>query len=269
MSEHLRLPRGLPDEAYDLGEPTDEFSIGAGRTVAKVVIGLVCLVAGIGLAVLFIWLIVSAEPGPGAGGYRGGGYLLILALGLIVAGIALPVRVLRQTGMRVMTCPGGLVFMHGEEAEVVAWDDVEEVRYEVPQPGYGGFGNTGGAFPRYRLTRHSDGREFTFDSMLPRIGQLGRTLERKTLKYLLDEEMEAFDEGEVIRFGPLAVSRKGIRKGDEWLRWADVKDVTFDRAKGQIVISKEDKWLAWQKQLVNEVPNYHVFLEIVNEEMKR
>jgi Family of unknown function (DUF6585) len=158
------------------------------------------------------------------------------------------------------------VYMHGEEAEVIDWGDVEEVRYEVMQPGHGNFG---GAYPRYKVTRHSDGREFTFDNYLPNLGTLARIIERKTLKHLLPEEQEAFDDGEVIRFGPLSLSRKGIRKGDEWLRWADVKDVTFERGKGHIVITKQDKWLAWQRQVVNEVPNYHVFLEIVREEMSR
>jgi hypothetical protein len=168
-----------------------------------------------------------------------------------------------------MPCPGGLVYMHGAEAEVIAWDDIDELRYEVMQAGYTGYGNYGAAYPRYKVTRHSDGREFVFDNFLPRVRELGRLLERKTLKHMLPDEQEAFDDGEVIRFGPLAISRKGIRKGDEWLRWADVKEVKFDRGKGQIVITKEEKWLAWQKQLVNEVPNYHVFLEIVNDEMKR
>jgi Family of unknown function (DUF6585) len=266
MSERLRLPRGLPDEAYDLGEPTDEFSIGAGRTAGKVALGLVCILGGLVLGVLTVVLIVSWEEERAGGGFRGVFYLGAFAVGLIVGGIVIIVRVLRQTGLRVMACPGGLVYMHGEEAEVIDWGDVEELRYEVTQPG----NNYSGSYPRYRLTRHSDGREFIFDNYLPRLRGLGRILERKTLKYLLPEEQEAFDDGEVIRFGPLAVGRKGIRKGgDEWLRWADVKDVEFDRGKGQIVITKEDKWLAWHRQVVNEVPNFHVLLEIVREEMSR
>ncbi len=266
MSERLRLPRGLPDEAYDLGDPTDEFSLGAGGTALKLTLGVVCLLGGILLAAVTVWLVVGLEPGPNAGGVRGIVYMGAFAVGLIVAGIALPIKVMRQSGMRVIACPGGLVYTHGEDAEVIAWDDVEELRYEVMQPGYN---SMGGGFPRYRLTRRSDGREFTFDNFLPRLGALGRIVERKTLKDLLRDEQEAFDDGEVIRFGPLAVSRKGIRKGDEWLRWDEVKDVNFDRSKGQIVITKADKWLAWQRQLVNEVPNYHVFLEIVAEEMRR
>jgi hypothetical protein len=264
MSKQLRLPRGLPDEAYDLGEPTDEFSVGAGRTAAKLVLGLVCLLAGLGLAALQIFLIVTVEAGPG-GGFRGGFYLMFVAIMLLVAGIGIPIRVLRQSGLRVMACPGGLVYMHGEEAEVLDWGDVEEVRYEVMQAGVANMG----AYPRYRLTRHSDGREFTFDNFLPDLRALGRIIERKTLNYLLEEELEAFDDGEVIRFGPLAVSRKGIRKADEWLRWADIKDVNFERGKGHIVITKEDKWLAWHRQMVNEVPNFHVFLEIVRQELSR
>ena len=47
MSEPIRLPRGLPDEAYDLGEPIDEFSIGMGRAAAKVILGLVMVVLGL------------------------------------------------------------------------------------------------------------------------------------------------------------------------------------------------------------------------------
>jgi hypothetical protein len=265
MSERLRLPRGLPDEAYDLGEPIDEFSIGTGRAVAKIILGLVALLAGIGLAVLTVVLIVSWEAGPDAGGFRGVFYLGAFAVALIVAGIAIPIRVFRKQGIRVMACPGGLVYLHGEEAEVIAWDDVDEVRYEVMQAGY----NYGGTYPRYKVSRHSDGREFLFDNFLPRIRDLSRIIERKTLKHMLPSELEAFDDGEIIRFGPLAVGRKGIRRGDEWLRWADVKDVSLDRSKGHIVILKEDKWLAWHRQLVNEVPNYHVFLEIVREEMSR
>jgi hypothetical protein len=215
--------------------------------------------------VLDVVLITSVDPGPAAGSFRGVFYLGALAVGLVVAGIAVIVRVLRQTGMRVMACPGGLVYTHGEQAEVIAWDDVEELRYEVMQAGH----NYGGGYPRYKVTRHSDGREFTFDNYLPNLRALSRIVERKTLKHMLPEEQEALDDGEVVRFGPLAVGRKGIRKGDEWLRWADVKDVTLDRGKGQIVISKEDKWLAWHRQPVNEVPNYHVFLEIAREEMSR
>src|SRR5262249_12093774 len=93
MSEHLRLPRGLPDEAYDLGEPTDEVSIGAGRPAAKLVLGLVCLLAGLGLAVLQVVLFVGVQPGQG-GGFRGGFYLIFGAIMLIAAGIGIPIRVL-------------------------------------------------------------------------------------------------------------------------------------------------------------------------------
>jgi hypothetical protein len=265
MSEHLRLPRGLPDEAYDLGEPTDEFMIGAGRTAAKLAVGLICLLLGIGFGILTVLLFATMEPGP-AGGVRPPLYLGVVSVALIIGGIAIPVRVLRQSGLRVMACPGGLVYTHGDEVEVIDWGDVDEVRYEVLQAGHAGYG---GAYPRYRVTRHSDGREFTFDSYLPNLRALARIIERQTLKHILPEEQQAFDDGKVIRFGPLAVGRKGIRKHDEWLRWADVKEVTLERGKGQIVISKEDKWMAWHRQLVNDVPNYHVFLELVRDEMSR
>ena len=161
---------------------------------------------------------------------------------LIFGGIAIPVRgAVLSGGTHVFACPSGLICLR-EEVEVLCWDDVATVRYEVGQ-------NTGvqllpGNYPLFKVRRSSDGYEFVFDNYLPRVRELGRLIEKKTLKHLPPPEQEAFDEGELLRFGPLAISRKGIRRGGDWLRWDEVKDVTLDRKLGQIVISKE-RQMAW------------------------
>lgn len=263
MNERFDLPDGLPDEAYELGEPTDEFAITAGRAAWKMTLGVVMLVLGIlGVGLTVLLLVFGADHPGNAGAFRGLFVLGALSVALIFAGIAIPIRLLKQQGLRVLVCPDGLVWLQ-EEGEVIRWDDVETLRKEVNKSGH----DYRGIYPLYKVRRRSDGREFLFDNFLPRLPQLARLIEKKTLKHLLPPELEALDDGELLRFGRVRVSSRGIEGEKEILRWRDVKDVTLDTKAGQIVIAKEGKWLAWAKYPINEVPNYHVFLALARDEL--
>jgi hypothetical protein len=257
MRERVNLPRGLPDEAYELGELLDEFSIGARRTASKIILGLAT--AALGVATLAI-LGICAGNGMRLRSARSAVGLAILGAGLILVGLATAVGVLRVRGTRVLVCRSGLIYSR-RTAEVVRWDGVKTLRYEAGQHGEA-------SSPRFTVRRHRDGREFAFNNFLPRISSLGYFIERRTLAHLLPPALEAFNKRELLCFGPLALSHLGIRRGDNWLYWNAVSDVTFDRAVGDIIISGGAGGPVWHKQRVDDVPNYHVFLEIARARLK-
>jgi hypothetical protein len=257
MSEHIEMPRGLPDEAYSLGELLDEFSLDKRRAERKIISGL--LLALLGFAVLALTLIFCA-------GARPNEFLklLLVSIFLILYGLAILLGLKRVGGARVLTCRSGLICLR-EATEIIRWGDVETLWYETPRPGEGDLLG----YPQFKVRRRSDGREFVFNNFIPRLPSLRHFIEKNTLTHLLPCGLKAFNNGEVLGFGPLALSYLGIRRGSDWLYWNEVRGVTFYQATGRIVVSKVDDGLAWSDQAVNDVPNYHVFLEIVRGQISR
>jgi hypothetical protein len=259
MSEPIKLPQGLPEEAYRLGEPLDEFSLGAGRAARKLILSLLLVVLGLGA----LGLIVLCLGGGGLGAGRAMVGLALVSVALIVTGIFMPVGVLRAWGTRVLVCRCGLIYLR-RGAEVVRWDDVEVLWCESASPG----GDALLGNPRFRVRRRSDGREFVFSNFLPRVDSLGYFIEKKTLAHLLPPARAALDAGEVLAFGPLALSRFGVRRGKDWLYWSAVRAVSPHGRGGAIVVSVGKAGPARHNQPVEGVPNYHVFLEIVRDKIR-
>ena len=72
-----------------------------------------------------------------------------------------------------------------------------------------------------------------------------------------------YEQGEIVKFGRLAVSDKGLHSGTKVLEWHDIKGVKIKD--GYISVSKRGKWLNWSNIAASSIPNLSVFLTLVDE----
>jgi hypothetical protein len=137
----------LRDIVMQFGFPIERFMPHRGPKMIGRIGAIVCLLAGIGLAVFWaprqeddlLW------------------YLLGGGLGLV--GIVL-ILLMRRTGggLRVLICPRGLVMAHPDQIDTCPWDQIREVQ---EQGSTGGAKGSGTSF----VVERKDGARFTFNQV--------------------------------------------------------------------------------------------------------
>jgi hypothetical protein len=178
-------------------------------------------------------------------------------------GLAAVALGLQNRGRTVDLHQNGLIRRKGVEREIVLWDDVRTVHQEIVRHSTNGV-PTGTSFV-YTL-RCRDGRELVFENDLVEIQALGEQLLGVMKRRLLPAAIEAFERGEIVEFGEVSVSQKGIRlRTDRLLPWPNLRmlDVeegylTFDRPGGPP-----------DRIQVSRIPNLPVFLGLVQHGARR
>lgn len=159
-----------------------------------------------------------------------------------------------QSNLRVYTFINGLVRAKGGQVDVVRWDQVEAVWQNI--------------FRMYATTNHTytvrrgDGATFKFSSVLRKIAHLGQTVQQAVTRVLLPRAIAAYNAGNAIPFGTLSVSVQGITHARETLVWNQVQGVEVKR--GYVLVKKAGKSRTWVRLRVSTIPNFFVFMGLVN-----
>jgi hypothetical protein len=232
----------------DLGRRLAIYEQGALQTVGLPILGVVLLAGAAGC--VFGLQDINA---------RVSGGLLLGAFGALslVAGLA-------ERGRHVHVHEHGLVRRKGVERELVLWDEVRAVFQEITRHTVNGV--PAGTSHSYKV-RCRDGRELVFGDDLVGVASLGEQLQRATTQRLLPGAVEAFDRGEIVEFGDVSVSAKGVRlRTSRLLAWSSVRllDVeegylTFDGPGGNGPDRLE----------VSRIPNLMMFLALVEHGARR
>ena len=252
MHDDIELPEGLPDEAYELGAPVDAFYVSAKRATLVILHGLLLIVSGLViLGVMILTLMKGGLP------VKGVIVFLVMAGMAGAGGFGLLIRGFTRRGTGVLVFHDGFVYL-GDDVDVVRWDEVAMLQHKLGRSW----------LIYYTVERRSDGREFIFERrVLSRYRQLLRLIEERTLEPLLGRALKRFEAGETVRFGPLALGANGIWNGYHWLPWSQVKDIKHHEY--GIAIWKKNQWIKWHNQRSIDVPNHHVFVEIVRRQLER
>lgn len=218
-----------------------------------------CICAA-GLA-LVIWSIVAATGLKSIGEIIAMLFLFTgLGLAVIAGGAYLLVRMFQDRANKVLLSADGLtVFRCGRRA-VYVWDDIVSQRQHITEHYYNDC---------YTHTTHvytlecEDGEKLVFHDELRDVQELGEAVAAALTRRELPLALADYDDGRVVSFGKLAVSRKGLRYGDSLLPWRDVKGVRIHE--GYISVSEKGRWFNWCKIAAADVPNLFVFLALVDE----
>ena len=238
----------FPVEAMHLGTPLAEYGMVAQRTA--LLAG--PLVAAIGLCAAGFALTSGVREE----------MLVFTIIGLVLAAVGgyLLFSTLRARDLRAWLFTDGLAYRERGQMRVIRWDEIGWVWQRITRRYVNGV--PVGTDYRYTLQR-LDGEKFTLNPRLAKIGELGNHLQQELFRRLFPQAVEAYNSGQELSFGKLSLSRAGISNGKETLPWEQVKGVKLEN--GQIVVSKQGKWLAWGGTPAHEVPNLFILLEIIHQ----
>ena len=164
-----------------------------------------------------------------------------------------------HSNVRVYMFTNGLVRAKGGQTDVVRWDQVEAVRQHIRR--------------MYTTTNHTytvrrgDGATFKFSSVLRNIAHLGQTVQQEVTRVLLPRAVAVYNAGTVVPFGTVSVSAQGITHGQKTLVWNQVQGVEVKQ--GYVSVKKAGKSWAWVRLRVSTIPNFYVFMGLVNYALSR
>jgi hypothetical protein len=250
-----------PRNGRKLGPVKTEFRGSAGYFAIQIIGVVIVFVFGLFFLVLGFGALATSAPDVGIG-TRLAAVLLFAPLGLGVVGFSIYwlVRQRQQWKQRVLLCRGGFVHIWGGRRKVYYWDDIL-AQYQKITDHY--------VYETYRNTTRvytmecADGERLVFKDSLKNVKRLGDAIANHINRRELPLALADYDDGRLVTFGKLGVSKKGVTYGDSFLSWKEIKGVQI--ADGCISVSKKGKWFNWCSIGASSVPNLFVFLALVDQ----
>lgn len=165
----------------------------------------------------------------------------------------------RYQQMKVLIFNDGFTEDKNGKLSDVRWRDVNAVWQNVTKHYYNGV---------YTGTTHiytiqtSDGKRFIWKDTIKNVENLGEIMQNAVTNIRLPEAFNAYESGQTVSFGPLAVNLTGISKGNQTVPWTEVKGVQIE--KGYIRVKKQGGWFNFANVPASSIPNLFIFLSLVD-----
>jgi hypothetical protein len=252
----------------ELGDPDAVFRVGAGRVWAKLT-----LAAGLvlyGVVANYLWWV----HGPA----RFDHLVLIVLIGPPITGLSLFGHLYRTRGLCVLAYPTGLLRLQRGEVESYPWAEVDEVRLKADKGTFvverDGAGEVTAGWlevepPTFQIwnaqltVRRADGTAAKLTPAVSGYPELVAHVLRETFRAQWPAALARFRAGERVEFGPFEVSRLGLRYEKNLMPWADLAEVNVGSK--SLAVKRKGKWLPWVSKELDDVPNPHVLLALIEE----
>jgi hypothetical protein len=252
----------------ELGDPEAVFRVGAGRVWAKLAVaaGLVLY----GVVANYLWWV----HGPA----RFDHLVLMVLFVPPITGLSLLGHLYRTRGLCVLAYPTGLLRLQRGEVESYPWAEVEEVRLKADKGAFVLLRDEAGEVlagwlevepPAFQIwnaqltVRRADGATAKLTPAVNGYPELAAHVQRETFRALWPAAAARFRAGERVAFGPFEVGRGGLRYEKTVLPWAEVAEVAVGSK--NLTVKRKGKWLPWVSKELDDVPNPHVFLALIDE----
>ncbi|HKF37334.1 MAG TPA: DUF6585 family protein [Ktedonobacteraceae bacterium] len=244
---------------YHLGTPQQEY--GVHLTRKTLFVGIISLVAAGGFGFLAYEMLTS----PRNSNDINNAYLVI-GIGVVFLLGALYCFLYPQIyrSWHVYVGSEGFAFSRGSELDAFRWDQIECMWQRVTRRYMNGIYT--GTDHKYTV-RGLDGRQVVLNDRITNVERLGNVISGMVTRVKLPEAIAAFKAGSTVTFGPLSVSMQGVSNSKELITWDQIKE--FKVNNGMVIVKKEGKWLSWSSVQVANIPNFFVFLALVNAIMKQ
>lgn len=210
------------------------------------------------------WLVVLGLPGllllPFAVRFliQGFGWATVLSVLLTAgylgaAGRILVRDVLPGYGRVLYLFENGLVLATPRGSNAFAWDAIREVRVSGVR-----MGSAEAVSWRCSLVRQ-DGTEAAMGPEFPGVQDAVETASAAVTERLLPKYIARVEAGGTVRFGPFTISRDGVAKDGDEVRWPDVAGVEISN--GMVHVDRGDR-TAGMTATAGEVPNAVAFSEL-------
>jgi len=189
-------------------------------------------------------------------GLAAGGPLWLVAPFAAAALAGLAWSPLRQRGLSVALHAEGLVLAGAGTRREVAFEDVNEVWFEVDTLQ----SRAGASLQAMRLVEHS-GAVHRLPLGVNGAAALTSAVLRACSEPLLADARRALADGETLTFGPVLLDRTGITAGGARLPWPSLRLAVVQRAR--VSLYRRSPIFAWRTVRLDRVPHPTVFLALV------
>ena len=186
----------------------------------------------------------------------------LLGMALLLAGLWLVAIAWQERKTRIVVFERGFAYQRPHRVECVRWDALSTVRMKSWQ-------RWGTRTYRCQLDLKDGNRmNFTKNTIdFPAIAHLCDRIQVELTSRQFPPALEAFDRGETLRFGPIAVNRIGITKSGKCLPWNGIEKIQLQN--GCLVILQSPNSLVWPDATPDTVPNVFVFLTLAQQILPR
>jgi hypothetical protein len=158
----------------------------------------------------------------------------------------------------------GFAFARGAKVDAFRWDNVQDIRQSITRRYVNGIYT--GTYYRYTI-RGIDSRQVALNNRITNIAKLGSIISDMITRVKLPEMVAAFRAGSTLNFGTLSVNTQGVSNGKELVSWDQIKKIEVNN--GIVTVKKEGKWLSWSSVQVAKIPNFFIFMALVDAIMKK
>ncbi|MCH0564661.1 MULTISPECIES: DUF6585 family protein [unclassified Streptomyces] len=145
------------------------------------------------------------------------------------------------------------------ELAAFRWDSMMALQ-EITETYVNGFHTS----TTYRYTLHKkDGTVRKITDFYAEPGTWGPFIQQEIASAQLPGMLRMLDEDQQLVFGDISLNRGGIatpKRGA--VAWAEIEDVRVDN--GVVALRKSGKWLSWSSKPVKTIPNFVLFLALVD-----
>jgi hypothetical protein len=193
-------------------------------------------------------------------------YYNVLELSLFLGGataffLLLALRAWRELqaarGSNYYVFSDGLIVQQGSTSNACSWKDIAAVW----QAAYRLIVN-GVPVTRYTYTLDcTDGRMLKLSWRTEQMRQLGTHIVRSVAEQQLPQALRELHAGQTLNFGSFSLSLGGLTYKKATLPWNEVRKVEVNN--GTVFIKKTSKRLSWAQEPARSIPNYTVFMTLV------
>ena len=198
-----------------------------------------------------IWILVDTRRGQEVGKIMCGVIVVLLVLGGL--GVLWWLRYTR--GYHLVVFRNAIVEIHQQTIIILPCNEIQAVWIEPVK-----IGNN----VKVTSTR---GVKMAFDSGISRPGEHLALIEKKMVTALLPEAESAIKSGKNVDFGPLILSREGLRQGEYLLPWQRMASLALAINAGtgrlELHVGQQDRMGSWCIHGTHTIPNLHLFFELV------
>jgi len=189
-----------------------------------------------------------------------------VAIGWAAGGLALVSpfflwRSWRKRGLGAALHDGGFAYRDRRGVRSFTWNEIDAVWQRITRRYYNGV--YAGTQHVYTVQPASGPRVVLDSALLGGVDKLGDVLVRESTARILARRAAAFDRGERLAFGRLALDQQGLHVGRRSLPWAAFRSVSVHR--GFVRIDAAGRRLAFCRFRVAELPNFVVLMAFLEQ----
>jgi len=259
--DNTQIPEAFTS-VMGLGAPREYFKVKEINRIGSLIISIL-LIVGTGILVLYgvyeayIW---SQQYGPAMiddkliGPLVAGGIMLLF--GALAAGSAYA-----NWNRGVMVYEHGFAYNDRKGMQTWQWINVVSITTAITRHYHNGIYT--GTTHVYTLFNNQN-EKLIFNDVFKKVEDLARNIEQGVYPILYERAAQAYNSGQTLTFGPVAINRGGIVIGKKTYPWTDVKQVSVQN--GYVKVSKKDGgWFSGASASAAVIPNLKILLSIINQ----